>query len=172
METLNVPTNWGVISIKFSDQGMASLDLPDDADLGMADESRHEMANGGGKHNNIVSLLRGYFSGRPVDFTAVKIDISTYTPFFRDICRAAQSIPYGKFRTYGELAEMVGRKGAARAVGRVMAANPVPIIIPCHRVVSSDGSLTGYSASGGLKTKKRLLAMEGVCFDKRDRVSI
>ena len=75
-----------------------------------------------------------------------------------------------QLNSYGELANMAGRKGAARAVGRVMAANPLPIIIPCHRVVSSDGGLTGYSASGGLQTKLRLLLMEGVCFDKGDRV--
>ena len=171
METLNVPTKWGLISITFSDKGISSLNLPDDGSLNMAADNTHAMANNRGDYVNIVSLLKDYFSGRPVDFRAVKVDLFSYSLFFRDVCRVAQSIPYGELRTYGKLAEMVGRKGAARAVGRVMAANPLPIIIPCHRVVSSNGSLTGYSASGGLKTKKRLLMMEGVCFDKRGRVS-
>ena len=170
MQTLRVPTEWGVISIAFTKEGLASLDLPADADLNMADDNKQEITNDRVDYNGIVSLLKGYFSGRHVDFRKLKVDLSTYTPFFRDICRAAQSIPYGEIRTYGQLAEMIGRKGAARAVGRVMAANPLPIIIPCHRVVSAGGSLTGYSVSGGLKTKKKLLIMEGLSFDKNGRV--
>lgn len=170
METLNVPTNWGAISITFSDKGIVSLNLPDEAGLNAPDSNLHGKANERGDNNYIATLLKAYFSGSRVDFSKVMVDLSTYSSFFRDICRAAQSIPYGEIRTYGDLAEMIARKGAARAVGRVMAANPLPIIIPCHRVVSSDGSLTGYSASGGLKTKKRLLVMEGVCFDKNGRV--
>lgn len=170
METLNVSTNWGVISLTFSDKGIASLNLPDEAGLNAPDSNLHGKSNESGDNNNIATLLKEYFSGSRVEFSKVKVDLYSYTPFFRDICRAAQSIPYGEIRTYGDLAEMIARKGAARAVGRVMAANPLPIIIPCHRVVSSDGSLTGYSASGGLGTKRRLLLMEGVCFDKRGRV--
>ena len=170
METLRVPTDWGVISIAFTKEGLASLDLPGDVVLNVADDDKQEITDNRVNYNGIASLLKGYFSGRPVNFSNIKVDLSTYTPFFKDICRAARSIPYGEVRTYGQLANMIGRKNAARAVGRVMAANPLPIIIPCHRVVSADGSLTGYSASGGLKTKKRLLIMEGVCFDKNDRV--
>lgn len=170
MKTLNVPTTWGMIYVTFSAKGLVSLDLPNESSLNMADSNLHEKANINGNYDRTISLLKGYFNGSPVDFNNLKVDLSTYTPFFRDICRAVQSIPYGKIRTYGELAEMAGRKGAARAVGKVMASNPLPIIIPCHRVVSSDGTLTGYSAPGGLNTKKKLLAMEGLSFDKRGRV--
>ena len=170
MQTLSVPTDWGAISITLSDKGISSLDLPGDTSLNVADDNTYEIINDRALCDNAVSLLQIYFSGSHVDLSNLKVDFSNYTPFFRDICRVAQSIPYGGLRTYGELAVMIGRKGAARAVGRVMAANPLPIIIPCHRVVSSDGSLTGYSASGGLEIKKRLLVMEGVCFDKNGRV--
>ncbi len=170
MQTLRVETDWGAISITFSDEGLTSLNLPGEAGLNVADDNTYEIINDRVDGDNAVSLLKKYFSGKPVDFSKLKVDFSNHTPFFRDICRVAQSIPYGELRTYGELAAMIGRKGAARAVGRVMAANPLPIIIPCHRVVSSDGSLTGYSASGGLETKKRLLVMEGVCFDRNGRV--
>ncbi|MDT8318116.1 MAG: MGMT family protein [bacterium] len=170
METLRVPTDWGVISIAFSDKGIISLYLPGDPALTMADEITHAMGKDRENYSNIDSLLKRYFSGSHVDFSKLKVDLSRHTAFFRDICRAAQSIPYGELRTYSQLAEMAGRKNAARAAGRVMAANSIPIIIPCHRVVSSDGSLTGYSAPGGLKTKKELLMMEGVCFDKNGRV--
>lgn len=170
MQTLRIETDWGAISITFSDEGLTSLNLPGEASLTIADNNPHLIASYRGNCDNAVSLLRDYFSGSLVDLSNIKVDLSVRTPFFRDICRVAQSIPYGELRTYGELAEMIGRKGAARAVGRVMAANPLPIIIPCHRVVSSDGSLTGYSASGGLETKKKLLIMEGLFFDKNGRV--
>ena len=170
MGMLNLSTTWGIISITFCDKGITSLNLPGEALLDMGGDSPASFAGGMENAENASSLLKEYFSGRHVDFSTVKVDLSTHTPFFRDICRVAQSIPYGELRTYGELAAMIGRKGAARAVGRVMAANPLPIIIPCHRVVSSDGTLTGYSASGGLKTKKRLLEMEGVSFDQKGRV--
>lgn len=170
MQTLSVPTDWGAISITLSDKGISSLDLPSDTSLNVADDNTSEIINDRALYDNAVSLLKDYFSGSHVDLSNIKVDLSVRTPFFRDICRATQSIPYGELRTYGQLAEMIGRKGAARAVGRVMAANPLPIIIPCHRVVASDGSLTGYSASGGLETKKRLLVMEGGCFDMNGRV--
>ena len=168
---LNLPTKWGMISITFCDKGITSLNLPGEALLDMGGDNPVYFTGGMENAEKASSLLKEYFSGRRVDFSAIRLCLASRSVFFMDICRAALSIPYGEIRTYGELAEMAGRKGAARAVGRVMAANPVPIIIPCHRVVSSDGTFTGYSASGGLKTKKRLLVMEGVCFDKRGRVS-
>ena len=119
-----------------------------------------------------ASLLIEYFNGRLADFSSIKLDLGSRSDFFKDICRAAMSIPFAELRTYGELAEMAGKRNAARAVGRVMAANPLPIIIPCHRVVASDGSLTGYSAWGGLETKRRLLSMEGVAIDEGGRVKV
>ena len=166
METFNISTEWGLVSITLTDEGISSLDLPGDAALNMGDGNTEKC----GGCDNVASLLKDYFKGRDTDFSKLKVDLSARTPFFRDICRAARLIPYGEIRTYGELAEMAGRKGAARAAGRVMATNSIPVIIPCHRVVSSDGSLTGYSASGGLDTKLRLLKMEGVSFDRKGRV--
>ena len=162
MGTLSVSTEWGVISIAFTEKGLTCMDLPGDTSLNMADGEKLDITDDRGKCKIIASLLKDYFSGRKVDFSKLEIDLSSYSPFFRDVCRAARTIPYGEIRTYGQLAEMIGRKGAARAVGRVMAANPLPIIIPCHRVVSASGALTGYSAAGGIKTKERLLLMEGV----------
>ena len=76
------------------------------------------------------------------------------------VYRTAQRIPPGETISYGELARRIGRPGAARAVGRALAANPVAPIVPCHRVVARDGGLTGYSGPGGLRTKARLLACE------------
>jgi methylated-DNA-[protein]-cysteine S-methyltransferase len=76
------------------------------------------------------------------------------------VLQATAAIPYGETRTYGQVAAAVGKPRAARAVGRALATNPMPIVIPCHRVVSADGRLRGYSGLGGLTTKARLLALE------------
>ena len=86
------------------------------------------------------------------------------TPFQQDVWRALQDIPYGHTLTYGEIAEKIGRPGSARAVGGAVGANPLPIVIPCHRVMGSSGAITGYSAGDGIPTKKALLDLEGITY--------
>lgn len=86
--------------------------------------------------------------------------MKNYPSFSQAVWRACAEIPKGETRTYGWIAERIGRLGSARAVGRALGANPFAPVIPCHRVVRSDGSLGGYSARGGLKTKHRLLEQE------------
>ena len=83
------------------------------------------------------------------------------TPFQKQVWRALMRIPYGETRTYGEIAKIIGRPGAARAVGSACHRNPVVLLIPCHRVVGSGGDLTGFA--GGIPVKARLLALEGSC---------
>jgi len=107
-----------------------------------------------------VGQLEQYLSGRLRNFD-LPIDWDGMTEFTAAARRAAIDIPYGQVRTYGQLAEGLGKRAAARAVGAAMASNPMPIVIPCHRVVGSDGSLHGYSALGGLQTKAWLLRLEG-----------
>jgi methylated-DNA-[protein]-cysteine S-methyltransferase len=106
----------------------------------------------------IAKQLTEYFAGRRERFD-LDLDISHVTPFRREVLRATHAIPRGHVVTYGELARRVGRPAAFRAVGHTMATNPIPIIIPCHRVLGSNGSLTGFG--GGLDMKRRLLALEG-----------
>jgi methylated-DNA-[protein]-cysteine S-methyltransferase len=89
------------------------------------------------------------------------IDWSVLTPFQERALRVTLAIPYGQVRTYGEIAAQIGQPRAARAVGRAEATNPMPLVIPCHRVVGSDGGLHGYGAGEGLKTKSWLLQLEG-----------
>jgi len=86
------------------------------------------------------------------------------TPFQMEVWRALRDIPYGQTLTYGELAKKVGRPGSARAVGGAVGANPLPIVIPCHRVMGSSGAITGYSAGDGIPTKKALLDLEGITY--------
>ena len=109
--------------------------------------------------------LADYCNGRQVRFTT-RLDLSGLSPFTRKVLRELAKVPYGKTITYGELAKRAGSAKAARAVGAVLANNPLPIIVPCHRVLGSDGSLGGFSAPGGLKLKRQLLLMEQSCLKK------
>lgn len=102
-----------------------------------------------------------YFEGEKVDFGGwPKVNLDGIGEFGKAILSACRTIGYGKTSTYGELAEMAGCPGAARAVGTALANNPVPLIVPCHRVLRSDGGLGGYSGEGGIHTKQRLLVLE------------
>ncbi len=103
--------------------------------------------------------IREYCAGRRRRFT-VPIHLSDVPPFHRKVLMAARRIPYGRTLTYGELARRAGSPRAARAAGQAMAHNPVPLIVPCHRVVAAGGGLGGFG--GGLSLKRRLLALEGV----------
>jgi len=112
--------------------------------------------------------MADYFAGKPVDFSSYPLDLSG-SPFVEAVRAAVRAIPYGQTRSYGEVAAAVGRPGAARAVGQVMAKNPVPVLIPCHRVVGATNHLHGFG--GGLPLKERMLRMEGVAFTGPGRVA-
>ena len=110
--------------------------------------------------------LREYLSGKRRAFP-LPIAWASLPPFQRAVLRATFALPYGQMRTYGEIAAAIGRPKAARAVGRALATNPMPIVIPCHRVVGHDGRLHGYGGPGGLETKAWLLRLEGVQLSQR-----
>jgi methylated-DNA-[protein]-cysteine S-methyltransferase len=104
-----------------------------------------------------VKLLQKYFSGKRVSFD-LPLDTRSYTPFQQAVWHAAAEIPSGETRSYAWIAKKIRNPRAVRAVGRALGANPIPIIIPCHRVIGSAGTLGGYA--GGLAMKKGLLALE------------
>lgn len=110
--------------------------------------------------------LVDYFQGRLQTFD-LPIDFSDYSPFAVKILQTLQTIPFGTTISYGQLAALSGHAGAARAVGRVVGANRTPLLIPCHRVIGSRGDLVGYSATGGLLTKRWLLRFEEKSLKKR-----
>jgi methylated-DNA-[protein]-cysteine S-methyltransferase len=106
----------------------------------------------------ITAELNMYFAGKRHAFD-VPVDLSLAAPFQRSVLLAAREVPAGTVVTYGEIAKRIGRPTASRAVGQALGHNPVPIVIPCHRIVSSGGRLGGYI--GGLDVKRKLLKIEG-----------
>jgi len=107
--------------------------------------------------DRVIALLRG----ERTDLSGVSLDMGDVPEFERDVYVAARGIPPGATLTYGEIARRIGRPTAAREVGVALGRNPFPIIVPCHRVVAANGKTGGFSAVGGVKTKLRLLAIEG-----------
>ncbi|WP_409472757.1 methylated-DNA--[protein]-cysteine S-methyltransferase [Streptomyces sp. HC307] len=107
-----------------------------------------------------IRQVEAYFAGERRDFR-LPLDWSLISGFNRQVLRElASGVPYGTVVGYGDLADRVGQPGAAQAVGMAMGSNPLPVVVPCHRVVESDGGIGGFG--GGLETKRRLLALEGV----------
>jgi methylated-DNA-[protein]-cysteine S-methyltransferase len=107
--------------------------------------------------------IQAYFEGCPVDFNDIVININQFNHFTKRVLTACRSITFSKTTSYGQLAGQIGNRLAARAVGRALAQNPLPLIIPCHRVIRSDNLLGGFSAKGGKKLKARLLELESNC---------
>lgn len=114
----------------------------------------------GDRTRQVRAQIEEYFRGERDRFDC-PVDLSQLSSFHRQVLLAAARIPRGSVTTYGGLAQALGKPRAARAVGRALATNPVPLVIPCHRVIASDGSLGGYSARGGVSTKLQLLRLEG-----------
>jgi methylated-DNA-[protein]-cysteine S-methyltransferase len=110
--------------------------------------------------DSLALRIQDYFTGTPDDFADVPFAAAWNTPFQRAVIGTLRQVPYGQTTTYAELAKKAGRPGAARAVGQVMATNPVPLLVPCHRVLGSGGALGGFSAPTGIVLKRRLLELE------------
>ncbi len=108
--------------------------------------------------SSVRHQLDDYFRGTLRRFT-MAVDRSLYTPFQTKVLAVAEAIPAGEVRTYGQVAASAGRPKAAQAAGQALGANPIPVVVPCHRVVAADGSLRGYA--GGLDKKEFLLSLEG-----------
>jgi methylated-DNA-[protein]-cysteine S-methyltransferase len=104
--------------------------------------------------------LRAYLNGQQTGFD-LPVDLSPLTDFQRLVLHITQQIPRGQVVTYGEIARRIGNPKSVRAVGQALGRNPIPIVIPCHRVIASDGSMGGYSGGGGIGTKIKLLQLEG-----------
>jgi len=125
-----------------------------------------------------IDLITRHLAGEPQDLRGIPLDYEQVPAFHRQVYEAAREVPSGRIVTYGELARRAGSPGAARAVGQAMARNRFPVVVPCHRVLAAGERPGGFTAFGGLRTKARLLALEGVelrrtgaLFDGAGRVS-
>jgi methylated-DNA-[protein]-cysteine S-methyltransferase len=109
-----------------------------------------------------IDAITRSLAGADTDFNAIVLDDHDVPPFARRVYAEARRIPRGETRSYGDLARALGKPGASRAVGQALGRNPFPLVVPCHRVVARGGAAGGFTAPGGLTTKARLLAIEGM----------
>lgn len=111
---------------------------------------------------DLIEAIKAYAAGGTVDFSAFPVDLTGVDAFRLAIYDAARKLAFGEVTTYGELASRAGHAGLARETGAALGANPVPLVIPCHRIMAAGGKIGGFSAPGGSATKKRMLGLEGV----------
>jgi O-6-methylguanine DNA methyltransferase len=156
-------TPWGWMGISETSQGIDAIVLPRGSRQAI-ESGLNAMASEPCEAGDSMRLeaarrqLLDYLSGKRDTF-AVPLDLSRGTPFRRRVWRILQRVPYGKLRSYQWVASRVGGRRYARAVGNAVSANPLPIVIPCHRIVAQDSSLGGFSC--GLPMKRKLLTLEG-----------
>ncbi len=150
-----VPSPWGDFYLLASERGITRLEFPGFKikTLNSQNSSASAVLRRGAK------ILSDYFKGKPADFSSMSFDLQSKTDFEKKVLRRLLAVGRGKTVSYGELARAAGFPGAARAAGSVMRKNPLPVLIPCHRVFAAGNKIGGYSK--GLGWKKRLLELEG-----------
>jgi methylated-DNA-[protein]-cysteine S-methyltransferase len=161
-------TTMGFCAIAWSNAGVSRFQLPTKT-AEAAERLILRRAFGGEpgaspeKVSAVVEAAKRYFAGEERDFSQVQVDLAGQDAFFVQIYAALRQVGWGRTTTYGALAKEIGAgREAARDVGEAMAKNPMPLIIPCHRVLAAGGKIGGFSAPGGSRTKTRMLELEGV----------
>ncbi len=158
-------TALGTCGVAWSDKGLTRLNLPE-ADAGRTEMRLRSRATGPADPplavRQVIADVQCYMRGERIDFGAVAIDLGQASAFDTAVWAAARALGWGTTVTYGELARRCGAPAAAREVGRALGRNPLPIIVPCHRILAAGKRAGGFSAYGGAETKERLLALEGV----------
>jgi methylated-DNA-[protein]-cysteine S-methyltransferase len=158
----------GYCGVAWNDVGITRLQLPTrSADAAERSLLRRrpgaELGTPTAAVTELIAAVKQYFAGGKVDFSDVRLDLDGQEEFFKQIYAATRRVGWGHTTTYGTLAKELGAgPEAARDVGQAMAKNPVPLIIPCHRVLAAGGKVGGFSAPGGSAAKIRMLALEGV----------
>jgi methylated-DNA-[protein]-cysteine S-methyltransferase len=160
-------TAFGVCGVAWSARGVVRLVLPE-ASIEETETRLCRQAKVDARMKppawiaDAIGAVQGYFLGEQVDLSTVALDLAHEPEFERRVYDALRRVGWAATTTYGRLASDAGSPGAARAVGRAMARNPVPVIVPCHRVLAAGGAVGGFSAHGGIATKQRMLALERV----------
>lgn len=160
----------GAVGVAWSANGITRLQLPEAGRAATERRLRGRSASTvesqpPSRIARAMGAVQKYMAGERIDFSGIALDLTGVGPFHRSIYEALCRVGWGETTTYGALALQVGDPGASRAVGQAMGRNPIPVIIPCHRVLASGGKPGGFSAFGGAVTKQRLLALEGIHLD-------
>ncbi|TWT76585.1 Methylated-DNA--protein-cysteine methyltransferase [Planctomycetes bacterium CA13] len=154
---------FGSLWSSWTDNGLYSLNWDKrmlNEDKRMPPSNERALSSTKQSAESLDDQLANFFAGLSADFECVKVDSYRWTPFTASVYKQCRKIPSGATISYKELADRAGNPRASRAVGSAMARNRIPIVIPCHRVISSSGALCGFSAPGGLRTKQFLLDLE------------
>jgi methylated-DNA-[protein]-cysteine S-methyltransferase len=159
-------TALGRCAIAWGEHGVVATSLPGSDDAATLRRMRRKYAGAietdpPDEVRSAIAAIAALLDGADDDLGSIALDMDELPDFNRRVYVAARAIAPGTTVTYGELAERIGERGAAQAVGQALGSNPFPIVVPCHRVVAADGSLRGFSAPGGIATKRRMLALEG-----------
>ena len=147
-------TKLGLIKLSASNKGLVRLTFSNESENHNTGTTRPDWLE------DALAQVCAFLQGEKKEFD-IPIDWDIFSPFGKAILQACYTIPFGEVLTYAELGIKAGKANSSRAVGGVMARNPIPLVIPCHRVISADRKLHGYSAPGGLETKAWLLKLEG-----------
>lgn len=165
------PTALGFMGIAWSERGLVRLCLPQSSAESLERRllrlegipgRRFEDGTAPGWAGELIEAIKAYAAGETIDFSGVPVDLDGVDDFRLAIYDAARKLAFGETTTYGELAKRAGHTGLARETGAALGANPVPLVIPCHRITAAGGKIGGFSAPGGSATKEKMLAMEGV----------
>jgi methylated-DNA-[protein]-cysteine S-methyltransferase len=156
-------TRWGYFGLLGGEKGLVRTCLP----IATSREAKELLLADGevAKRDDelfadLQAKIRAYFEGGCVDFSDTPVALDGLGEFGAKVLRECRKVGYGQIASYGRLAKLAGRPTAGRAVGNILAKNPVPLIIPCHRVIYSDGNIGGFSAEGGQGMKKMMLELE------------
>jgi methylated-DNA-[protein]-cysteine S-methyltransferase len=171
------PTRIGDCTIAWNIRGIVALQLPEGSAAVSRARIRKRFPNGRElqPHAAVGRAIRaivGLLEGRPADLSQIVLDEQGIPPFHRRVYRLVRRIPAGTTVSYGTIAKRLGAPLAARAVGQALGRNPWALIVPCHRVVAANGKLTGFSAHGGIATKRQLLEIESCRAIVRDTVEL
>jgi methylated-DNA-[protein]-cysteine S-methyltransferase len=159
-------TELGRCGIAWGDRGIAAVELPAADDAATRRRLRRALpdAQESAPPPEVAAAIDAIgrlLAGEPDDLTSVVLDMEEVPEFHRRVYDVARAIRPGETLSYGEVAARLGEPGAAQAVGRALGRNPFPIVVPCHRVLAANGALHGFSAPGGIETKRRMLVLEG-----------
>src|SRR2546427_744434 len=156
-------TRAGPVRLRWNERGLTAIEMPELPPRALrAELAKQNRTQAPPFVREAARLLERHLAGEAQDLAALPLDLSLLAPFQRAVYDKVRDLPPGRTATYGEIAALLGKPGASRAVGQALGRNPFLVAVPCHRVLAAGGAPGGFSAPGGVIAKQRLLALEGV----------